>query len=59
MEDGKFNLVNAFELYCNSLDENCPVILLNVLELLKEQQKTIEKLEEANAYLENEMLNNQ
>ena len=38
---------------------NCQIAMLDAISLLKEQEEQITKLEEANAYLENEMLNNQ
>ena len=34
MKDTHF-VVNEFEQYCDSLDEDCPVALLDALELLK------------------------
>ena len=41
-------------------ERNCSLAMVkDALELLKEQEEQITKLEEANAYLENEMLNNQ
>ena len=30
------DIINGFQLYCDSLNEDCPVVLLNVLELLNE-----------------------
>lgn len=32
-------IMNEFELYCDSLNEDCPVVLLDALELLKKAQR--------------------
>lgn len=34
-------LIEEFEQYCNEMDEECPVILIDVLALLKEQAEEI------------------
>ena len=51
MADKKL-VVNELTQYCDSLDENCPLILLDALALLKEQDETIKELQSAYGYLQ-------
>ena len=43
MPDGKL-IINELLQYCDSLDENCPVILLSAISLLKKQDEVISAL---------------
>ena len=49
------NIIEKFEEYCNLLDEGCPVILLNALELLKSKpdiDKIVKELDDTSKQYE-------